>query len=328
MVKFAELVENSAAVMRLDLARSRLATKHPGLKGAGAEEILAKFLVARLPTSLGVTTGHVVDAKGNLSKQVDVIIYDALRTPVLFESALNGWDVVPAEGVLAVIEVKMHLTASHLTGVVENCQSVLGLSRDAYIGSPVPTVAAYGKTWSELPIYYSVFAFEADNMYASELNGLLKDLPLHQRVGSVCYLDQGVNLHGDLSSGKAALSAMPTPLATLFDVATSSALLVWFTGLSTVVFQAAGRPINLLQYAPDEHQLVGTLPGQGPEAGKALATKGGGQVLQAMGLDPAIAGKVMNKEPLSADEVTSIVAIGGSVETLPDGGQKVNLPLL
>ena len=177
MVKFAELLDNAAESMRLDLAGIRLASEHAGLKGAGAEEILAKFLRARLPTSLGVTTGHVVDAQGHMSKQADVIIYDALRTPVLFASALNGWDVVPAEGVLAVIEVKMHLTATELPGVVENCHSVLRLHREAYLGSSVPIVTACGSTWSELPISYSVFAFEADNMYASQLNGLLQGSP-------------------------------------------------------------------------------------------------------------------------------------------------------
>ena len=114
----------------------------------------------------------------------------------------------------------------------------------------------------------------------------------------------------------------------MFDVETSNALLVWFTGLSTVVLQATGRPINLMQYGTDELKLNGTLPVGSPEAGKKLATMGGELALQIRGLDPAISGKVLNKEPLSDNEVASIVAIGGSVESLPDGSQKLSLPPL
>ena len=65
MIKLADLVANAAEIMKLDLARIRLATMHAGLKGGVAEEVSAKFLKQRLPGSLGITTGHVVDAEGN-----------------------------------------------------------------------------------------------------------------------------------------------------------------------------------------------------------------------------------------------------------------------
>jgi hypothetical protein len=326
VVKLADLVDNTAQIMRLDLARIRLATRHAGLKGTGAEEILAQFLRTRLPSSLGVTTGHVVDANGQLSRQADVIIYDALRTPVLFQSALDGWDVVPAEGVLAVVEVKMHLRAADLPSIAANCKSVMDLDREAYIGTPAPRFSAHGRSWPELPIYYSLFAFESDATYAASLNGLLKDCEVHKRIGSVCYLDRGVNLHADMTGGVGAFSALPTPLATLFDVPTTNALLVWFTSLSTVLFQAGGRPIDLMRYAPNEHRLSGSLPPTSPEEGRRLATKAAEQVLVSLGLDPGIAEKILNRQPLSTSEVEAVTAAGGSVEPGVEGGQHISLP--
>jgi hypothetical protein len=76
VVKLADLIANSAKIMKLDLQRIRLASKHAGLKRGAAEEVLAKFLRQRLPASLGITTGHVVDAHGAVSKEADVIIFD------------------------------------------------------------------------------------------------------------------------------------------------------------------------------------------------------------------------------------------------------------
>lgn len=329
MVKLADLVANAAEIMKLDLARIRLATKHAGLKGGAAEEILAKFLKQRLPGSLGITTGHVVDADGRLSKQADVIIYDALRTPILFESALNGWDVVPAEGVVAVIEVKMHLTAADLPSVVANCNSVMQLSRAAYIGPAIQTIDAYGSKWNELPIYYSLFAYESDSMYASELNELLASHAVSDRIGSVCYLDRGVSLHADLAGGSAALVPVATELATLVDITTPNALLLWLTALSTVVsIGAARRPIDLMRYAPSEHAgLQGTVRGASPLVARRRVQAAGQQTLLGLGMDPdtaaRIATKVVDGQPLDDAEVQAIQAVGGQL--VPDAEGHLNL---
>lgn len=323
---------NSAEIMKLDIQRIRLASKHAGLKGGAAEEILAKFLRQRLPASLGITTGHVVDAHGTLSKQADVIVYDTLRTPILFESALDGWDVVPAEGVVAVIEVKMHLTAPDLSEVVANCDSVMQLSRDAYIGDPIQTVQAYGSTWSELPIYYSLFAFESDNMYAAELNELLAEHPVHQRIGSVCYLPRGVNLHADLSDGDSKFVPVATALATLVDIETPNALLLWLTAVSTVASVAAvRRPIDLIRYAPDEHRgLQGKIGPATPAVARRRVLTAGEQTLVRLGVAPAIAAnigtKILDRLPLNDAEVQAIQAVGGQLRPDGTGGQTLILP--
>jgi hypothetical protein len=323
-ISLGALVKNAAAQMALQIDALRLATPHPGLKGDGAERIVQKFLTERLPTSLGVTTGHVVDSGGSLSNQADVIIFDALRTPVLFEAAHNGFDVVPVEGVVAVIEVKMHLTSAHLSGVLANAASVFALERTAYIGPPSPMYVLGGTTWSEVPVYYSLFAFESDNMYATELNALMKGLPPMERIASVCYADRGLNLHADMSTGTGTFSAWPTPLA-LFDIETPHSLVNWFGALSSVILQAGGRPLDLMKYAAADPTAT-ALSGKLPESSLELVQKAGEQVLHRLGLDPEIAEAILNKSPLTEIQVAAIEAVGGSVTTMPDGSQSLSLP--
>lgn len=74
MPRLAALFSSAAARMSLDLRDIRTASEHAGLKGTGAEEVVAAFLKTRLPASLGVTAGHVIDAEGKASKQADVIM--------------------------------------------------------------------------------------------------------------------------------------------------------------------------------------------------------------------------------------------------------------
>jgi hypothetical protein len=313
--------------MQNQLESIRTAASHAGLKGTAAEEILAKFLRERLPVSLGVTTGQVVDRDGNLSKQADVVIYDATRTPILFSSPGQSWDIIPAEGVLGVIEVKMHLTSAHLTGVLDNCATVLNLRRDAYIGPPMYRLEAFGHTYSELPICYYLFAFESDSMYAAQLDELQADLDLTKRMTSVCYLDRGVTLHFRLDGMTPTYTELPSPPGVMVDVETDGGLLAWFTSLSTVMFQAKLRPISLAEYAGDAlKNMSGTIGKQSPEERARLLNRVSDDFLGRLGLPPGIGQKIFSQTPLDSTEVAAILAAGGKFETGPDGRTNITLP--
>lgn len=309
-IELANLVSTAADRMKLDIQALRQATDHAGLKGAGAEAVVADFLRDRLPKSLAVTTGHVVDSSGRLSKQEDVIVYDALRTPVIFKSAYNGWDVVPAEGVVAAIEVKMRLTAAMLEDIVANGISVLSLDRSAYFGQPIPSFELHGQSWTELPILYSVFAFESDKLYASQWNALLAEHPLQNRIASVCSLDRGVNLSLELPLPEAAFSPTPTSLG-LVDIVTPNALLLWFTSLSSAALQAKHRPIDLMRYAKDQHQgLTASVNHSTAEEGKAYAIAQGEILLGNFGLPAGIAERIFSGQSVTPEQEQALLAAG------------------
>ena len=100
---------------------------------------------------MGITSGQVVDSRGGISSQLDIIVYDALRTPMLFESPHDGQHLVPVEGVVAVVEVKSHLRKAQLASILDNCRSVKMLTKSAYFSTSFSsTRAVYGREWLDL----------------------------------------------------------------------------------------------------------------------------------------------------------------------------------
>ena len=70
-----QLVTSAGKRMRENLAERMVA--HPGELGVGREEIIRRFLRAYIPARFEVSTGFVFDSKGNLSKQLDIVIANA-----------------------------------------------------------------------------------------------------------------------------------------------------------------------------------------------------------------------------------------------------------
>ena len=83
---------------------------HQGEKGGLRERRVAEFLSRILPRKYGIGTGHIVDGKGMISCQTDIVIYDAVDGIAL--PIDKYYSVFPVECVYAAIEVKSKLTAS------------------------------------------------------------------------------------------------------------------------------------------------------------------------------------------------------------------------
>jgi hypothetical protein len=96
---------------RLDSVRAAIA--HAGEKGRDLEFHVRHLLRDLLPAEYGLTTGfiaHEVNGKVELSNQLDLIIYDAVRYGPLIH--LESCDVVPLEGVYGYVEVKAAIRSS------------------------------------------------------------------------------------------------------------------------------------------------------------------------------------------------------------------------
>ena len=77
---------------------------HSGSKGESLENVWIEWLRKYLPTRYCVDKAIVIDSNGDLSHQIDLVIYDQQYTP--FVLTQNGIHYIPAEGVYAVFEVK------------------------------------------------------------------------------------------------------------------------------------------------------------------------------------------------------------------------------
>lgn len=235
-----EVFDKVAAQMQADLEKTRAALSHPGLKGTALEEAFRQFLRQHMPRSLDVSTGILVDSHGRQSRQLDVIISDAIKTPILYQSGETR--VIPAECAYAVIEVKATLDADELQRCITNMLSVRQLAKTAYfvpMSAMSVSHALYGRQWKVWPTSYFVFAYDSINLgrLRVDLDQLHRDadLPPWERIDTVCVLNQGV-ICNRLSDGT--FSALPADGSELFVNRTRRALLLFYTLLSVPLFQA------------------------------------------------------------------------------------------
>ena len=105
--------------------------EHPTSQGDGTELNWIEMLKNYLPKRYKVDKAFVLDYKGNLSQQIDVVIYDQHYSPFLFNE--NNILFVPAESVYAVFEVKPTLDKKNLEYAAEKVASVRGLARTSGI---------------------------------------------------------------------------------------------------------------------------------------------------------------------------------------------------
>lgn len=94
----------------LDLGRSHIS--HYGEMGEAAEESWRKWLRDYLPKRYRVDKAIIIDCDGNVSDQIDIVIYDSQYSYFIFRHEQVIY--VPAESVYAVIEVKQDLTKANL----------------------------------------------------------------------------------------------------------------------------------------------------------------------------------------------------------------------
>src|SRR5688572_30057088 len=98
--------------------------KHSLTKGEEREIPFLEFLNQNLPKKYSAVKGEVVDLFGTSSPQLDVMIYDNSRN-IPFYSSDN--DILPAEALLASIEIKSRLTQEEIRKILINVNKLKSL---------------------------------------------------------------------------------------------------------------------------------------------------------------------------------------------------------
>jgi hypothetical protein len=112
---------------------------HPGAKGAVSENEWCRTVKRFLPTRYEITSAIIIDADGNTSDFIDLVVYDQHHSPLLFEQ--EGFRYIPAESVYAVFEVKQELNRENVEYAIAKARSVRNLRRTS-----APFVNAGGRT--------------------------------------------------------------------------------------------------------------------------------------------------------------------------------------
>jgi hypothetical protein len=109
-------------------------TAHGTTIGDDSEANWVRALREFLPARYGVAAGHVMDADGNTSEQIDVLIYDPQYSPLLAQTSAGDL-FVPAEGIYAALEVKQEMNKPLMSYAGRKIESVRRLRRTSV---PIP----------------------------------------------------------------------------------------------------------------------------------------------------------------------------------------------
>lgn len=122
-----ELCNGLQKAMLTSLTVDREFITHFGSMGDASEHRWIEFLRTYLPDRYKVDKAMVIDSEGNVSDQIDVVIYDGLYTPFIFNQ--DGHLYIPAESVYAVFEVKQKINKRNVIYTAEKVASVRRLKR-------------------------------------------------------------------------------------------------------------------------------------------------------------------------------------------------------
>lgn len=113
--------------MQSELEGVKTVLEHPTALGDASELKWIDWLKKYLPKRYCIDKAFIIDSKGNLSQQIDVVIYDRQYTPFIFNDGSAIY--IPAESVYAVFEVKQTLNKDHLEYAGKKAESVRNLYR-------------------------------------------------------------------------------------------------------------------------------------------------------------------------------------------------------
>lgn len=169
---------------------SKSPVPHRGERGSQREFLVIDYLNRFLPHRFGIIQqGTVIDSSGTQSKNIDIVIYDKVVTPI-FEYEESK--LIPCEGVVAIGEVKTTIDSeSKFRAVLEQLESVHRLDRHmGYSNDEVAVHGAHGhikmeKVGEDLPtLDHRIFSFIFTyNTLTSEsvtecLDGYCKEKPI------------------------------------------------------------------------------------------------------------------------------------------------------
>lgn len=126
MVNLKELFLGLQKQMEVYLVSDRQFIAHSGSKGDASENRWISFLSKYLPSRYNVDKAIIIDHNGNVSQQIDVVIYDTFFTPFIFNQ--DGFKYIPVEAVYAVFEVKQDIKG-YIDYAAEKIESVRKLER-------------------------------------------------------------------------------------------------------------------------------------------------------------------------------------------------------
>lgn len=170
-IKINSVEFQQSTTIELDVIKNRvrnlIGSRHWGEDGRYKETILKKVLKTRLP-NLSIGTGFIVNEAQNVSKQIDIIIYDETIHEPFFKE--EDFVIVPNNCVKGIIEVKSKIHSS------AQLKSILG-----NFDSSIESVISQEQQSS---LFLGLFAYDSFNImrYLPSIRGILG---LHNTINHI-----------------------------------------------------------------------------------------------------------------------------------------------
>lgn len=176
MNHYLEMLRKSIKRIEADFDFSAI-IDHNCSKGTFREQILKNFLRPFLPGCYGVSGGQAFDTDGNISKQLDIVVYDSLFSYIA--PYMDDFIYFPCESVYGNIEIKSDLNKKSFLEAVDNIDSLKKLSRkgiDSYYVNPMKPLNIKNVTWEVQALNeYIGVVFAYESVSASTVLEYIKD---------------------------------------------------------------------------------------------------------------------------------------------------------
>lgn len=219
------------------LTANRETITHAVAKGDATEANWLKMLQEYFPKRYALAKAFVVDADGNESQQIDIVVFDCQYSPFLFRE--SGVLRIPAESVYAVIEVKQVLSRSMVKYAGDKAASVRRLRRTS---APIPH--AGGLHEPKAPFHIPAGILTLDSEWKKPLGGCLESA-----ISALCP-EERIDFGCVLRSGSFAAVYEDDQLAKLDRSPENESLIAFFLHLLHRLQQLGTVPaIDIAQYA-------------------------------------------------------------------------------
>ncbi len=185
-----ELISQAGKHLRDEFEVIKNTNPHYAERGSETEKILQDFLNNHLPKRFAAGSGFIIDQQNNISRQTDVIIYDALNSPV-YRYGPNSL-ILPSDNVAAAIEVKSSLCKGELEDASKKISLIKKLSKTPITNVDQPVTFNSLITTKTLGIVFAYDSKTSLETLADNLREINQDLPYDQWIDTVVVLDKGV----------------------------------------------------------------------------------------------------------------------------------------
>ncbi len=174
--------------MTAQLATNKKYILHPTSKGDSFENSWIDWLNEYLPKRYRVDKAFIIDSKGKLSQQIDIVIYDKQYSPFVFNQ--NGTLYIPAESVYAVFEVKPLMNKPYLNYAGKKIASVRRLLRTS---GRIHDFKGDHEGKKPKRIIGGVIALKSNwnPSFGSHFKNTIQKLPVSQQINIGCAIESG-----------------------------------------------------------------------------------------------------------------------------------------